>query len=184
MTWNVCCVRCMGVVCLMAILAAAAMSGAQDTIAWPEPRPADVASIDAMMTAAYEAVSASRGEERDLDRFRSLWRPDSRLVATVRTADGDVSSTVLTLDDFARAFSGPVADGVYEREAARRTEAFGDMAHVWSTYEILGAPGGEVWVRGINSLQLVHDGGRWWFVAGLFQNEGSGVALPEKYSGE
>lgn len=170
-------------VCLMAILAVAAMSGAQDANAWPEAQPADVASIDAMVKAAYEAVSAARGEERDLDRFRSLWRPGSRLVSVSRTADGGVSSIVLTLDDFARAFSGPVAEGVYEREAARRNEVFGDMAHAWSTYEILDAPGGKVRARGINSLQLVHDGARWWIVAGLFQNEAAGLPMPDEYSG-
>jgi hypothetical protein len=184
MSWYVCYVRRAGIVCLLALLGAATMSEAQQTTVWPEAQPSDVASIDAVMKSAYEAVSARPGEERDLDRFRSLWRPGSRLVMVSQTADGEVSSTVLTLDDFARVFSGPVAEGVYEREAARRTEVFGNMAHVWSTYEIRNTPEGELGVRGINSLQLVHDGGRWWFVAGLFQNEGPGAPLPNEYTGE
>jgi len=170
------------VIWLLAIVGVATMSDAQDTNAWPDARPADVESIDAMMEAAYRAVSAKRGEERDLERFRSLWRRGSRLMAAAR-ADGGVIVNVLSLDDFVQAFSGPVDRGVYERELSRRTEVFGNMAHVWSAYEVREAPEGEVRTRGINSLQLVHDGRRWWFVAGLFQNEEADLPLPSSYAG-
>jgi hypothetical protein len=135
MSWNVCDVRRLGVVCLIAV-SVAATCGAQDEGAWPEARSADVVSIEAMMKAAYEAVSAKPGEERDLDRFLSLWRPGSRLLMVARTGGGEVSTTFLTLDDFVRMFSGPVADGVYELESNLITEVFGNMAHAWSTYEI------------------------------------------------
>jgi hypothetical protein len=165
--------------CLLAMLGGAPMSDATE---WPDPKPEDVASIDGMIRAAYLSVSAAPGDHRDLDRFRSLWQPGARLVAMARNDQG-VSINVLGLEDFVRAFSGPVERGVFERELTRRTEQFGDMAHVWSTYEVRNSPDGAVLVRGINSLQLVHDGARWWFVAGLFQNEEAGLELPESYSG-
>lgn len=159
------------------------MAQGQNEPAGAQARAEDVSSIDGLMRAAYEAVSALPGEERDLDRFRSLFRPDARLVAVSRQ-DGQVQTAILGLDDFARSFAGAVPRGVYEEEIHRRSELFGDIAHVWSVYEIRAAPDSEqVQVRGINSLQLVFDGQRWWVASGVFQNEGEGVRLPREYLG-
>jgi len=72
--------------------------------------------------------------------------------------------------------------GFYETEIARRVEQFGQIAHVWSTYESrhdLGDP--EPFMRGINSIQLFNDGKRWWIVSIYWQHESAGYPLPEKY---
>ena len=51
-------------------------------------------------------------------------------------------------------------DGFFEQEIARKVEAFGDFAHVWSTYEGRRTPADEKpFLRGINSIQLVRQGG-------------------------
>lgn len=49
----------------------------------PEANPADVKSPDAIVSAVYEAVSGSAGEERDWDRLRSLFLPEARLIPTL-----------------------------------------------------------------------------------------------------
>ena len=46
--------------------------------------------------------------------------------------------------------------------AVRSTETFGQIVHVFSTYESRHARGdAEPFQRGINSIQLYHDGERW-----------------------
>ena len=51
--------------------------------------PADVESIDAIITAAYDVISGPAGKKRDWDRERSLFIPGARLIPTTRTAGRD-----------------------------------------------------------------------------------------------
>ena len=49
---------------------------------------------------------------------------------------------------------------------AREVERFGGIAHVWSTYEGFKAKDAAVpFVRGINTIQLMQDGARWWILS-------------------
>ncbi len=59
----------------------------------------------------------------------------------------------------------------YEFEVGRRVERFGDMAQVWSLYETRrNRSARESLNRGINSIQLVREGGSW-RVLGLLWDE-------------
>ncbi len=53
----------------------------------------------------------------------------------------------------------------WERESGRQTETFGHFAHVLSSYESLRTPNGVPFECGKNSIQLFHDGSRWWIVS-------------------
>jgi hypothetical protein len=73
--------------------------------------------------------------------------------------------------------------GFFEREIARTTDTFGQIVHVFSTYESRHAPTTpSLSMRGINSIQLYHDGKRWWIVNLLWRAEDAGIcpagALP------
>jgi hypothetical protein len=73
-------------------------------------------------------------------------------------------------------------EGFYEMEVARRTEQFGRIAHVWSTYESRHDPAEpQPFMRGINSIQLFHDGTRWWIVNIYWQHESAQDPVPAKY---
>lgn len=73
-------------------------------------------------------------------------------------------------------------EGFFEKEIARRTESFGQIAHVFSTYEARHSPDDEKpFLRGINSIQLMSDGKRWWIVTIFWQAEDEKNPLPEKY---
>jgi hypothetical protein len=73
-------------------------------------------------------------------------------------------------------------EGFFERESARKTEAFGQIAHVFSTYESRhAAEDAKPFQRGINSIQLMNDGKRWWIVTIFWQGEDEKNPLPEKY---
>lgn len=151
-----------------------------------EANPADVATIDSIITAVYDGISGPLGKKRDWDRERSLYTPGARLIPTAMkagTENMDLAPHILDIEGFiARVEPFFEESGFYEKEIARRTEQFGQMAHVWSTYESRHKeddPG--PFMRGINSIQLFYDGSRWWIVSIYWQHESNGHPIPEKY---
>jgi hypothetical protein len=152
----------------------------------PKTNPGDVESIDAIITATYEVISGPAGAKRNWDRERSLFVPGAILVPTA-TVPGKtnvaLSPLVLDVEGYiARVEPLFAKEGFYETEVARRTEQFGQIAHVWSTYESRHDPSeAKPFMRGINSIQLFHDGERWWILSVYWQHESSLHPLPEKY---
>jgi hypothetical protein len=73
-------------------------------------------------------------------------------------------------------------EGFFEKEVARQTEVFGHIAHVFSTYESRHSlEDAKPFARGINSIQLMNDGKRWWIITIYWQAEDDKNPLPEKY---
>ena len=155
---------------------------AQTPAAPPPANPADVATIDSTIAALYDVISGPAGK-RNWDRFRSLFVPGARLIPTGPRQTGEVGARVLTVEDYVQR-GGPVfeKEGFFEREVARRTETFGNIAHLFSTYESRHAKDdAKPFQRGINSIQLMNDGKRWWVVTIFWQGENEKNPLPEKY---
>jgi hypothetical protein len=146
----------------------------------------DVSSIDAIIRASYDVISGPAGRPRDWERERTLFFPGARLIPTA-TVPGrnDVALTPLILD--VEQYIDRVEPlfrekGFYETELARRTEQFGQIAHVWSTYESrYRKDDPEPFMRGINSFQLFHDGARWWIINIYWQHENAAHPIPDKY---
>jgi len=150
--------------------------------ATPAANPADVASVDSIIAAVYDVISGPAGKPRDWDRMKSLFIPGARLIPTVLRQSGGYGSRVLTVDEYIQRASGLMAkEAFYEREAARKTEEFGQIVHVFSTYESRHAPDAKPFQRGINSIQLMNDGTRWWVVTIFWQGEDDKHPLPERY---
>ena len=146
--------------------------------------PSDVDSIDAIIVAAYDSISGPAGKKRDWDRERSLYFPGARLIPTAKAGENsDLAPQILDVDGFiARVEPYFEKNGFYEMEIARRTEQFGHLAQVWSTYESRHDPADpEPYMRGINSIQLFNDGHRWWIVNIYWQQESDQDPIPEKY---
>ena len=151
-----------------------------------EANPADVATIDSIITAAYDGISGPAGKKRNWDRERSLYIPGARLIPTAMkagTEDIDLAPHLLDIEGFiARVEPFFEKSGFYEKEIARRTEQFGQIAHVWSTYESRhNEDDPEPFMRGINSIQLFNDGKRWWIVSIYWQQENASAPIPDKY---
>jgi hypothetical protein len=152
----------------------------------PEASLSDVVSIDAIVTAAYEVISGPAGKKRDWNRERSLFLSGARLIPTAVEAernDVDLAPQMLDVEGYiARVEPLIEKKGFYEKEIARRVEQFGQIAHVWSTYESRHDPSDpKPFMRGINSMQLFNDGKRWWIVSIYWQHESAQHSLPEKY---
>src|ERR1700757_3724554 len=150
----------------------------------PDADPNDVDTIDSIISAAYNGISGAAGENRDWDRERSLYYPGARLIPTAKPGANDgLAPQILDIDGFIARVEPYFAEhGFYEKEVARRTEQFGQIAHVWSTYESRHDPSdAEPFMRGINSIQLFHDGKRWWIVTIYWQHESGVAPIPDKY---
>ena len=151
-------------------------------VAAQEAAPEDVASIDAIINASYDVISGSADEERNWDRERSLFHPDSRHMPTYRAESGEWIADVTDVESFIERVDRYFKEqSFYEYEIARRVERFGNIAHVFSTYEWSHAQGGPAGGRGINSFQLLFDGTRWWIMSVFWQQESAEYPIPAEY---
>lgn len=152
----------------------------------PDARPADVESIDAIVDAVYDVISGPAGEARDWDRMRSLFLPEARLIPSGTSQDGSTRYIVWSLDEYITTAGGQLeANGFFEREAFRIDERYGNIAHVFSTYESFRTEdemdSGAYFTRGINSFQLLFDGERWWVLQVFWQGETPDQPIPDEY---
>lgn len=147
--------------------------------------PADVSSLDGIIAALYDVISGPAGEARDWDRFRSLFIPaGARLVPSGQGPQGQRGYQVWTPEQYVdQAGSQLEATGFFERELSRVTEAFGNVTHVFSTYDSRRTPDGAPFARGINSIQLFNDGARYWIVSIFWDSERAGQEIPARYLG-
>ena len=156
----------------------------------PAADPSDVESLDAIVTALYDAVSFEQGARPNWERFRSLFEPtavmvriDPRVTAIPARERTEAAVRVRSIDDYVARTTAAIDSGALsafnERELNRRTEVFADLAHVFSTYERT-VEAGEL-RRGINSMQLVKDGSRWWIVSLSWTDETDDGQLPSRY---
>ena len=157
-------------------------SPAQTAPTPPAANPADVATMDSTIAALYDVISGPAGT-RNWDRFRSLFIPGARLIPTTPRPTGEVGARVLTVEDYVqRAGARFEKEGFFEREVNRRLERFGNIAHAFSTYESRHVKDDEKpFQRGINSIQLMNDGKRWWVVTIFWQGEDEKNPLPAMY---
>ena len=155
----------------------------QPQAAPPEARPEDVESMDAIIAAIYDVISGPAGQKRDWRRFESLFVPGARLIPTGQSPDGTVGARVLTPAEYAAAAGATLEErGFFETEVWRVTETFGRISHAFSTYESRWTPEDEKpFQRGINSIQLLDDGKRWWVVSIYWDAERPDNPIPARY---
>jgi len=154
---------------------------AEAKAAWPTANAKDVESADAILAAVYDVISGPVGE-RDWNRFRSLFIPDGRLTAVRESAGDNIGYRAMTVEDYVRGAGDYFKkNAFYEREISRKTESFGHITHVFSTYASRKTPDGEPFERGINSFQLFNDGKRWWVVSIYWDAERPGAPIPKRY---
>ena len=147
----------------------------------PAANPKDVQSLDAMVAAIYDVISGPPGA-RDWNRFRSLFATDARLIAVRVPKEGKATLAVMTPKDYEdRAGKYFLEHGFFEHELSRKTDSFGAMTHIYTTYESRETKDGKPIDRGINSMEFFFDGERWWCVQIYWDAERPGNPIPEKY---
>ena len=141
----------------------------------------DVETIDGLMDALYASISGPAGAPRDWARARTLYA-EQAMLAPATTLDGGAESSIFDIEGYRRD-RAPYFErhGFHEMEVARRTERFGSIAQVFSTYESRRHPAEPPFMRGINSVQLIWRRGRWWILSIAWQHESPGEPIPPHY---
>ena len=156
----------------------------------PQPRAGDVDSIEHILAALYDVISGPAHRARDWNRMRTLFVPEARLIP-VRIVPGTPDRKTapatdvifFSLEDYiARSAPAMESQGFLERGVHNEVAAFGNIVHVFSTYESRHtAADAAPFARGINSIQLLKDGGRYWIVDILWDSERPETPIPAKY---
>jgi hypothetical protein len=146
------------------------------------PRPEDVSSLDGIMKAFYEVISGPAGEVRQWSRDRTLYIPGVRFVSMGVNAKGEPVAHVMDHQQFVDSTDTDLtAKGFFEAEIHRETKRFGNIAHIFSTYESRITKDGLVIARGVNSIELFWDGKRWWIAGAIWDEERNGNLLPKEF---
>ncbi len=152
----------------------------------PDADLADVSSIDAIVAALYSVISGPIGEVRDRDRFMSLFVEGARLIPVGSDPEtGETGVRMLSPEDYWNSSADALARiGFTETEIGRTTETFGGVTHAFSAYASYRSDRGDPrspFSRGINSIQLLNDGARWWIVSVYWDSERPGIEIPPRY---
>lgn len=145
-----------------------------------EARPEDVRSIDNIIKTSYETISGPAGQPRQWGRDRTLYIPNVYYVQTgVDPKTGKVISHGMTYQEYADS-AGPDLEkyGYFEREIGRTLSVFGHVASAMSAWEARTEANGRVIGRGVNSIQLVNDGKRWWITSINWDEETKDNPIP------
>ncbi len=118
----------------------------------------DVKSIDAIINAYYDVVSGSSSDPWEFERDKFIHSESA--VITRLDENGKAESHTLEAEYIPIGLS-PKED-FYEKELKRIVSKYGNIAQVWSAFEIRTDPKTESNIRGLNSIQLHYENGRWW----------------------
>lgn len=146
-----------------------------------QPQQADVQSPRAIIEALYQVISGEAGAPRNWERFLHLFAPDARLIPTSKAPDSSFTYRTLSPQEYVTLFSSRMSTGFFEQELHNITESYGTIVHVWSTYATQTTKGGPNTNRGINSIQLLYNGQRYYIMSIYWCAESMGFALPGKY---
>ncbi len=143
----------------------------------------DLSTVDGTIRALYESISGPAGFEIDRDVFDPMFTQDARLSVAYTDREGEQHYISWTPAEFVETnWSGPRQRGFFEIESHRIVEEFGNVVHVFSTYESRwNEDDAEPFQRGLNSIQLVKREGRFYIVSILWEGETEGNSIPAQY---
>lgn len=142
-----------------------------------------VASIDATIETLYAVISGEKGEERNWELLKYLFHPKAQMIASGKGREGKIGVRYTSPDGYIdRSGKWLVENGFFEEELHRTTECFGPIAQVFSTYQTFHSKNEtKPFMRGINSIQLLYDGKRWWVINIYWTQETPSNPIPKKY---
>ena len=131
--------------------------------------------IQLLLDALYQSICFAKGEKPTFDGLRELFLPQGILINNNNPA----APLVLSVSAFLEAIQSAIETGgleeFHEQEIARKIEIFGNIAHVFSTYEArFDRTAPEPFSIGINTIQLVRvgeSGHQQWRVAAMAWND-------------
>jgi hypothetical protein len=142
-----------------------------------------VQTLDSTLETLYGVISGEKGEERNWELFKYLFKPESKLIPSVKNKEGVLEVKFMTPQAYIES-SGNwlVENGFFEKEIHRSVDTFGNITQVFSTYESFRSEKDtQPFMRGINSIQLLDDGHRWWVLNIYWCQESEENPIPLEY---
>jgi hypothetical protein len=155
-------------------LLAAPFVQAQTATACPSTK-----TVDELIKALDAAVSGPTDKDRTC--MRQIMLSEARLIPVSKGKDGTIAPHILTLDDWITRVKASTRKEFYEVQIKHPADVYGNIAHLWSTYEVRPTPDGKPEIRGINSIQAVFNGSEWKVIEIVWQAETPDQPIPQKY---
>jgi len=128
-------------------------------------------------------ISGEKGEVRNWELFKYPFHTDAKLIPTGKNRDGNYSARFMSAEEYIKT-SGEylVNNGFFEKEIHRVTNTFGNITQLFSTYESFKSKNDiKPFMRGINGIQLLNNGTRWWVINIYWTSETPSNLIPKKY---
>lgn len=144
---------------------------------------AKVASLESTLHTLYAVISGEKGEARNWELFTYLFHPDAKLIPSGKNEAGVFEARFITPEGYIeRSGKWLVENGFFEKEIHRVVQTFGNITQVFSTYESFRSEADVTpFMRGINSIQLLNDGARWWIINIYWMQESEENPIPSDY---
>lgn len=144
-----------------------------------------VSSIDSVISNLYGVISGEKGAERNWELFHYLFKDGAQMIPSGESKSGEYKLRYSTPADYVKG-SGKylVENGFFEKEIHREVQQFGNIVHVFSSYECFHSKKDKKpFMRGINSIQLIFDNNRWWVVNIYWAQESKLSPIPKEFGG-
>lgn len=142
-----------------------------------------VQTLDSTIKTLYSVISGEKGVPRDWELFKYLFKSDARLIPSWKEKKEGYKVRFMKPQDYIKS-SGKwlVENGFLEKEIHRKIDTFGNITQVFSTYEAFKSDADDTpFMRGINSIQLLYDGNRWWIINIYWTQESNEKPIPLQY---
>ena len=135
---------------------------------------------DVTLTRFFGLVSGGKGERRDRETLKSLFRPDAQFMYARNVEGGGASAATLPSPDSFIDVLLPMYERVGRREKPRwmHGDTKGDLAVIRVQYEWWDEGGAGKPVQGMKFVTLVRDGGAWKIAFMAWQDDAPSAALP------
>ncbi|ALJ03776.1 hypothetical protein APS56_00805 [Pseudalgibacter alginicilyticus] len=142
-----------------------------------------VKTLDSTLETFYAVISGEKGAKRNWTLFKYLFQPNAKLIPSGKNSEGFHLVSYLSPADYIKKSEAWLKEqGFFEKEISRTINTFGNIAHVFSTYEAYYShTDEEPFMRGIHSFQLVNDEERWWIVNVFWNLETPDSPIPNVY---
>ncbi|WP_245962906.1 hypothetical protein [Ulvibacter antarcticus] len=138
--------------------------------------------MDSTLDALYEVISGEKDEERNWELFQYLFKPEAKLIPTGDDKNGIIETRYMSVEEYIKIANDFLKQGFYEVEINREVNSFGNIAQVFSTYKSFKSVNDtKPFMRGINSIQMLNDGKRWWVVNIYWMQESDKYPIPKQY---
>jgi hypothetical protein len=143
-----------------------------------------VKTLHKTVKALYEVISAEKKESRNWKQFKFLFYPGAKIIPSgFNTEEGVYKAKFLTPDEYIKNSDKWLKiNGFIENEIYRNVNTFGNIAHVFTTFQCFHSKTDpKPFMRGINSIQLINDGKRWWILNLYWAQETKQHPIPKAY---